>query len=186
MSEDEKPNGGYPAKPIETAIEKVAAATNDNSAVPQRNAHGHFVPGNTLAKGKRIKLGKAMIIGANDTNPMYKKFLARGRRWAQERKVEYDDTYGEVSRGVVMLLENAGYMLALSRYFDYLAREAPDQIVTGTELFKKAVSFIQEHRQLELQAHNIAIGENKVKKSKRQGNHALLIPMTTTKKDPTP
>lgn len=180
MSEEDKPADRYSEIPIQSE----AAVTAEMEPAAHRNESGQFTVGNTASKGKRLKLAKNMLVGANDTNPMYAKFLRQGRKWASSRRDEFADTYGDITGGVGMLIENAGYMLALSRYFDYLAREVADQIVTGTELFKKAVSFIQEHRQLELQAHNIATGEAKARKTRYKNSPHAVLTLTPVKKLP--
>lgn len=135
--------------------DELPPASLANAARPERGPDGRFLPGNTIARQQRVKLGSRGLSRIDTTSDEFRPFARFGARYGAHRRQELASAHGgEISAGVGAIVESAAQAMAASRFLQSLAAEKNDP-----ELFKQASQLASTARQHELAAWELAARE---------------------------
>ncbi len=142
------------------------SGTGEDADGSKRGAHGHFGPGNTISKDKRIKAGPRGALAKLEAqgDEHWQASVRWGRRYGAHRRSELSKAHGSVSAGVGTIIESAADLMADARYWRARA------IAEGSaEYSKLSASLMAQARGCERDAWELCARENAVKGSKRNG-----------------
>jgi hypothetical protein len=141
--------------------DELPPASPSNTVRSDRDQHGRFIGGNAAARLKRLRPGLRGVIGALQPDPIFRAFVAWGRRYACARRSELAQMHGgTLSTGVGTLVESAGLALAASRYISARGGETGD-----VQMLAQAARLSEQAKQLELSAWELAAREAKARPS---------------------
>ncbi len=161
---------GAPRIEVMPADELPAASPSD-TARPERDAFGRFLPGNRTACAARVRPGPRGFTSAMAVDAAYAPFARWGRRYASHRRAELARTHGgELSAGVSALIESAGQQLAASRFLSAKAAETGD-----ADLFQRASRLANDARQNELAAWELAAREAQARLAAEDADDGWLL-----------
>lgn len=154
--------------------------TPDTAVRPQRGPHGHFAPGNRIAKDKRQRSGPRGALAKLEAqgDDAWKAAVRWGRRYGAHRRGELAAAHGALSAGVGAIVESAADLMADARYWRAKA------IATGDpELSKLAAQLTAQARGCERDAWELAAREATARGSlaSPQSPHALVAAAFTRK-----
>lgn len=151
-------------------MDELSAASPAESAVAQRDSHGHFLPGNRFATAKRVRAGKrgALAELERQGDAAARAAIAFGRRYAVHRRSELSRAHGgELSAGVGAMVESGGELLAASRYWG--ARAAAEG---SPDFARLAATLAAGARQAERDAWALAALESAARRDNSAGTGA--------------
>jgi len=135
--------------------DELPPASSANTGRRERGPDGKFLPGNTVARSRRLRPGPRGLVGVDQTSDEFRPFARWGARYGAHRRRELASSHGgEISAGVGAIIESAAQAMAASRYLQTLASQKNDP-----ELFKQASQLASTARQHELAAWELAARE---------------------------
>lgn len=127
-----------------------------------RNEHGHFAPGNRIARDKKVRSGPRGALAMLEASGKDEAWLAAarwGRRYSSHRRAELARAHGgELSAGVGTIIESAADLLADARYWRAKAIASCDP-----ELSRLAAQLTAQARGCERDAWELAAREAAVR-----------------------
>ncbi len=134
---------------------RLPAATPAESAPPERDAHGRFLPGNRTARASRLRPRITGLAHIDQSAPDFRTFARWGLRYGAHRRRELAELHGgTLSAGASAIIESAAQAMAASRFLQWRASQTGDP-----SLFAQAARLAQTARQNELAAWELASRE---------------------------
>lgn len=152
--------------------DELPPATPANAVRSERGPDGRFLPGNTLGRERRHKLGSRGLSRVDTTSDEYRPFARWGARYGAHRRRELAQAHGgQISAGVGAIVESAAEAMSASRFLQSLAAQKNDP-----ELFKQASQLAATARQHELAAWELAAREAEaLSKASPVDSHAAVL-----------
>lgn len=138
--------------------DEAPAASPAITARPGRGADGKFLPGNGVARSKKVRPSNHGALTALEAkgDPIWQSCNRWGKRYGSHRREELTRLHGgELSAGVSAMIESAAQALADARYLRAKAAE-----MANAELTKVAHQIAKDARQAERDAWSLAALES--------------------------